>query len=692
VMLAIETGRWAELEPFVQQQLAASAHRTAIELIGAAQIARTIGSTVTLDLLRAAVAKAPDDPAINLQAYTIATEAGLERNDDVSGWLRTAIAGGEESGLIQSKKFDEVVEFVKESRAEADRINGLINAADVPMFMAISAMGGTQSALLIRQMRVNVEQTDSRRRSVVPLFAGNRMLRGHLRPTSVSFDPLALLVLDYLGLLEIALGAFDDVVLPSGTLHTFFEDRGKAAHSQPSRVAQARQIKESVASGVLTVESFPQVDGEESAVDDEFAALFAAAEARNGYVVDNAPLHPPGKLEEIVDPSPYAARLLSPKGLVASLLSAGLISRASASAARTGIAGSGQPWADEGLPEPHRPMLLTNLAVHYLVDSGLLPVLKAHAGALVVTQDTIRLADNEIAIGDAAEEIRSGVERIRAVLARAIADKVARIGPARRLKDEIERGSHRITMSPVMSVLRDTAGIDAFVCDDRAMNKHPRATDRAGNSFEFLTTADLLTILSRLGSLDQDALDAAREKLRRGGGGLMPLDPEEVARAACGSNWSVGPNADLRAIRDSIHLPLARRVAQVPNERPWFKSVSIGVAFGIRSVWSNVADDDDAERAANYLLDMIPDPAAWSEGDEAPDRQAWVLDVSRHTLWAIASIFDVPPSRIERYRHWFATRVEPIYAKRDPGALEAVARTLFAFLASPMDEIADDDA
>ena len=365
---------------------------------------------------------------------------------------------------------------------------------------------------------------------------------------------------------------------------------------------------------------------------------------------------------------------------------------AQSTAAAQNVAGAGAAWGSEPVPDPDRPMFISNLALQYLINADLLPVLKAHAGALFIGRETLGLSEREIAAGEAAELMRNGIERVRSVLARAIADKKVRVGPTRYRKDEFERGNRRTANSPVMSVLRDAAGIEAFVCDDRGMNKYLQASDRSGAAFEFLTTADVLAILHEVGRLDEEALDAAREKLRRGGVGLIPLDPEEIARAARASNWNMGPNAELRAIRDSIHLPLARRVMQLPNERAWFKSISIGIGYAIRSAWGTISDDEDAERAATYLFDMLPAPAAWSEGDESPDREAWILDVSRYTLWAMASIFDLPPARVERYQQWFARRVEPAYAKRDPYALEAIARSLFAFLANPGEEDGDDEA
>lgn len=698
VLIAIETGRWRELEPHVQVQLAARADREPDELLAAARIARAIGSAATIDLLRAAVAKDPTNGRIAVQAYWIATEAGIERSAEVGGWFGTALADKERSGLVPSTGLDQVIEMMSSSRSEADRISGLINTAAVPMFMGIGAMGGTQSALVIRQMPSNAAETDSRRRSVVPLFAGNRALRYDLRPASISFDPLSILVLDQLRLLDLAIDAFDEVVLPSGTLHSFFEDLAKAAHSQPSRVVQAQAIRDAVSGGLIIVEDAQPTNGSGGAdaegVDEEFAALHAAAVGRNGYVVDTAPLHPTGRLDVTVDPSPYADRLLSPAGVVAALSANGTISRSAASVASSAVAGSGGPFDAEPVLARGRPLFMSGLAVQYLSDAELLPDLKAYAGELRTLKATIEHADREIAGGAVAEVIRAGIERVRATLARAIADGRARVGPARRLEDEEARESGRreslVRMSPVMSVLRDAAGVDAFVCDDRAMNKYPETVDRTGHKVTFITTADLLGILRGIDVIDEDAVEAARERLRRSGAGMVPVDPLELKQATLASDWSVGPNAELRAIRDSIHLPIARKVLQLPEERPWLRAVSLAIAYSIRSAWIEIEDDDEAERAANYLLDLLPDPAALSAHEQSPDLQDWIAEVTRFSIWAFAVVYELREPRIERHRRWFETRVESLASARDPGAIAAVAATLYASMIEPMDLDEDD--
>ena len=694
VMLAVETGRWSELEPFVQRELAAAEDRTATDLMGSARIALALDSPTTMPLVRAAIAKAGDDPALHAEAYSIAASSGHDREGEAGAWLRRAIDGSsEENGPMFSKDFDEVIEMVKSSREDAERVGDMITNAQLPVFIAMNQMRGAQSALLLRQSPANAEETDTRRKHVVPLYAGNRASAVTVDPKSVAFDPLAILVLDHLGLLERCLDAFDDVILPAGTLHSFFEDSSKSGPSQPSRIAQARALKERAASGLLTAETLPDADSAETdAVGDEFARLFAAAQARGGYVVDTAPLHPPGSLKTVVDPSPYAERLVSPAGLVASLRKAARLSEAKAKAAAKSISGSGSAWPDEPDPVAGRPMFLTGLAVQYLSDAGLFSILRAYAGSLVILPQVVEFAEREIASGEASATVRGGIEKIREVLASSIASGKARVGPWRPRRDEMEEANTDRNIGPVFSMLRDSGGAEAFVCDDRAMNKYLKYTDTRGFELPFLTTADILVLLHRRSVLDDNELAAAREALRLAGAGLMPLDPQDVERAVLQSDWSIGPGAELRAMRDSVHLPIARKFIQLPQERAWFKSVAMALAFAARRAWQEIEDLEHARAAANYLVSIFPDPLGASGADESPDRALWVQDVSRNAIWAITTLFNLLGDRGKAYREWVDKEIMPEAERRDPGVTDAIARTLFASFNTPLSQLELEEA
>ena len=387
--------------------------------------------------------------------------------------------------------------------------------------------------------------------------------------------------------------------------------------------------------------------------------------------------------------------MLSPSGLVDALRRLGELNAAAFAEAAAAIAGGGPAWPDEPEPEPGRPMFLTSLAVRYLDDAGLLRKLSAFSRALVVLPDVPAFADGEIAAGETGARVRAGIERIRVLLARRHADRALRVGPfsppraSSRRREGAPDGDPAHDTHPIVNMMRDGGGVEAFVCDDRAINKHPEFTDAKGATARLLTTPDVLAMMNRAGRLSDDELAAAVEKLCVGAAALVPLRVEGVVEAAAASDWRYGPGAELRAIRDAVHLPLAAGVVQFPEERPWFRVAAMTIAFAARQMWERIEDPRLAERAASYLLDMVPDAALWAAGDESPDRDLWVQDTSRRVVWAVTSHFNVEPERVEAYRRWIDGFVAPRAERRDPGVMDAVGRTLFAFLSQPLED--DDD-
>ena len=66
---------------------------------------------------RAAVAKAPEDATLNLNAYSLAVSAGHDRRGETNGWLASAIAASGEDGPVFSQDFDDVIAMMNRARS-----------------------------------------------------------------------------------------------------------------------------------------------------------------------------------------------------------------------------------------------------------------------------------------------------------------------------------------------------------------------------------------------------------------------------------------------------------------------------------------------------------------------------------------------------------------------------------------------
>lgn len=686
VSILLELGRWSELEPFLQSELSAKDSRSSTALMSAAQLATALESPSALPLIRASLDKGDESPQLFLAAYNAALNLGVERNAEVNGWLKAAIDGSKENGPVYTKDIDDAVELMREGQERNEKLNALIMAAELPLSLAAKPLNVTLSAIYLGQAWENRKNADPRKHNLIPAYAGNRLFWKLPKDPVISFDVTSLLTLQSIGMLGKVLSAFDKVVLPAGTMSQIFQDYSEARHTQPSRVQQAQEIKRLIAAHTLTIEKCQPANEElESEVGAEFARLYQAAMKTDGYVIDTAPLHPPGKLKEIVDPSRFADRLISPKGLISKLKVDGVLSDTVADEALVAVFGSGEEWPSESSFAVGKPLYFSMIAAHYLADAGILPRLKSVFGELVILPDVEELANREIEDSTRASAVRDQIEKLRASVAAGIEDGSIRTGKlTSEGNTDSKDGDTGREIGPLFNALHNISGADIFVCDDRALNKSGTFIDKAENSVNTAISLDVLRHLEVTGAISDNEYQAAIEKIYESGFALVPVDFQQLIKAVCASNWNVGPNATLRQIRNSIHLPLIRGLIKLPEERHWFRTSVLSIAIAIRHVWTKIADVDHAMRAATYLYDMLPDVRVWSAKDNSTDRDVWTQEVTRSSVYMFGSAFSLPESHIEKYQNWFDNYVGPKEEKRDPGVMEAVAKALFESLSKPV--------
>lgn len=356
-----------------------------------------------------------------------------------------------------------------------------------------------------------------------------------------------------------------------------------------------------------------------------------------------------------------------------------------ANEALAAVFGSGEEWPSESSFAVGKPLYFSMIASHYLADAGILPRLKSVFGELVILPDVEELANREIEDSTRASAVRDQIEQLRASVAAGIEDGSIRIGKlTSEGNTDSKEGDTGREIGPLFNALHNISGADIFVCDDRALNKSGTFIDKAENSVNTAISLDILRHLKATGAISDNEYQAAIEKIYESGFALVPVDFQQLIKAVCASNWNVGPNATLRQIRNSIHLPLIRGLIKLPEERHWFRTSVLSIAIAIRHVWTEIADVDHAMRAATYLYDMLPDVRAWSAKDNSSDRDVWTQEVTRSSVYMFGSAFSLPESHIEKYQNWFDNYVGPKEEKRDPGVMEAVAKALFESLSKPV--------
>jgi hypothetical protein len=180
-----------------------------------------------------------------------------------------------------------------------------LHAGMVPIFTAGHLLNRSLIELFLLPALSNAELVDPRRRSLVYAFSGARhFVQGTVR--TVALDPTALLTAGMLDAIDSIFDTFEKIVIPHATLGWLFEEKQRIQFHQPSKVADAQEIKRLLDSKALQkFESTVAPNSELAAeIGDELAALFVEAEAdfgedrRQRLVVRSPPIHRMGSLME----------------------------------------------------------------------------------------------------------------------------------------------------------------------------------------------------------------------------------------------------------------------------------------------------------------------------------------------------------------------------------------------------------
>lgn len=681
INVALEGGDWRRLAPLVREDLDRREHRSARQLLQAAELAHAMDDPISDELTRAAAAAAPDDAAVLMQAFTQALRRGRDWSDETGEWLRRAIELSGDSGPLQRRKLQDIIELRDEHFRRSLEIDDLIMSGDVPLAMVAAPLGTTLSELVLSRLAANVTIEDGRHRACLPFVAGNRLNVDMTGATRIGLDPNAILALQLCGLLEDTLGAFPEIVIPAGTLPSVFNDLTRADRSQPARVEQGIRIKELAGNGRL--ETLPAVPADVDPFDD----LHAAAERLGGSVVHGFPIHVAGTfMEEVRDAEPFKERLVSPGAVAAALAALGETSIEETEKAAKRLEGSGS-WPDEAPPDLDRPLVVDGVSLHALDDAGILEPLLRAGTKIFIPKAVVDMAENEIRQRSDSQELARSIETVRATLRSALTSGKAVIGKFRRDAEAMPRDKdgnveRDPALAPLISLLQDGSGVEALVSGDRMVNRHGVFTDRTGGGRPVLTIIDVINQLVRAGRITAARRATAIRKLREAGVAMIPTDADEVAAAAAIGNWTHGPSRDLRAICDSIHLPLLRRALLLPDDRHWLRGATLSMALAIRKCWADL-DVEVATKAADFLFHNLPNVGGWIERDPDPSASAWADEVATAVHAVLALPFEVPPERLEAYHDWYASRVRPRLEGRDRAALAGVRSRLGLVLTTP---------
>jgi hypothetical protein len=667
VDLGISTGDWASLSAYIAEEYRKRGDRSARHLIDTAQLALYLGLPhQAKDLVFEAAAKADNDSAILANAYLIATNAGWENDLKIFKWLEKASELSGDDGPLQKMSLKDVLNLKPDWDRRESETWRLLAQGQIPIFFAAQSLNRTLMDLTTFPALANLTETDPRRRSIIPAYSGKRMpLAPDVGGKTVALEATAVLTLSFLKILDVALDAFETVYIPHSTLGWLFKERQKAAFHQPSRIVNAHKVRDLVATGLLerftpntTASSDLSVQ-----IGDELAALIAEAERvpnddeRRHIVVRSAPVHRLSSLmEEEADLSAHVAVLSSCSAVVEKLRQKGQLTADEEKRARAYLQLHEKPWPNQPDIADGAILYLDDIAVTYFLHLGFLEKLKPAGLRAVISPREISETDALISYEGISNDVRGGIESIRASLNSRIESGRVRVS-RRRIHNEVEE--ELISEHPSVSIFALAPLCDIAIIDDRFLNQHANI-DSGGAQMPVFSTLDLLDAMVASGVLSDDDRLEHRTMLRRAGYFFVPISVVELERCLKESTVAKGKmveRAELKAIRESVLRVRMSDWLQLPEEVAWLHGTLTAFIHVLRNLWVDGADIEEITARSNWLIEQI-DIRGWAHS-LVPENADYVVRIGRatHILSLLTSLPDVEKSVADAYWNWVEEKI-----------------------------------
>ena len=614
VTLAIASGNWHSLVTFVEHEWERRADRSAEELLRAGQIAQQLTSARAPALIVEAAAKASDDPHVLLGCYSSAVAAGWEDETTVK-WIERAATLSDSGGPVERVSLRDLIDRNPDwQRREAEAWDQL-NAGLVPMFACARLLNRSLAELSMLPALANVDTVDPRRRMLLYSYSGARRGVSSRMPHSIAIDPTALLTAGLCGLLERITPAVNRVVVPHSTLGWLFEEKQRIRFHQPSRVANAREIRRLVDSGLLKpIEPTAPIDEQlASEVGQELARLFAEATAdwgsdrRPRRVVKSAPIHRVASLmEEEADIGPHRTYVCGCLAVIDALVQQGRLTRVEERRARTFLSLHETPWPGNSVVAPGTVLYVDSVSLLSFQHLRLLPKFEASGLSLMISANQIAEGDRLIRYEALAERANAVIDHVRQVLSDGIMNGKVRLAPRLQNDDATDAALDH----PAIDIIRIAGLADVAVIDDRYFNQHSDISHGGSARTPLWTTYDLLSALQ----LEEEQHTDYLLRMRSSALAFVPVDFDEFSVLLSRStivDGTLAESAEMKALREYLQLCRMSKGLTLPGESSWFENLLHVLLETIRSQWREDIDIKTAAARSTWLLELL-DIRGWS--------------------------------------------------------------------------------
>ena len=679
VSFLISCGKWDSLVGLVEQEWTCRTERTADELLRASKLGQAIQSPRTRELLLAAVAASPDDPSVLISAYSVAAAAGIESEVNASSWLHRAATLSGDDGPVKRISIEEIMAPDPAWEQRQDQAREHFSSGSAPITMIAEIAGRSLLEIVLLAGVINVDETDVRRRSIIPAFSGVSTAKPPNAYLNMVLDPTAILTLGHLGILEEVLRSFHKIIIPHGTLLWLFHELQRVMFHQPSRMQDAHKLRGLIATEHISIlplaDPFPD-DPLVGEIGESLASLILEAKSREysgnrgeqelrHYTVTSYPVYRIGSsMRDVVDLSKYHDRIVSCQSVVNALYALGRLTPTERDQANDYLRISNRLWPHEGgqksveavsgeiseIKEGRREaegsvngitldegsvLYLASDAVAILQHLELLSKLKSSGFSVVITKRQSQDVNALIQYESHSRKTEGIVRAIRTTLSSAIFSGQVSVAASSSTSVDIDDGRWAARVQAEALDLAQDA--DIYVCDDRHFNRHS-IVSASDHKTSICSTLDVLDEMKRRNSINRSSWLECRTRLRRLGYLHVPIDSEELDEHLIASKVSGGRLIEaigLRAIRENIQKVQMGTILNLPEEGQWLQNLLKTVLDVLAKQWTRKVGKKERSARSRWLVKLL-DVRRWAHlltGQSrrialSLDAQSWDLPLS----------------------------------------------------------------
>lgn len=621
INLAISLGDWNSIAVTLAHEYEKIEERTDEELIQLAKLASQVGSPYLKNFLFKAAKKGTDNPQVQTSAYLIATEAGIENNENTALWLKRAIELSGDNGPMRMTTLQEVMDLKPGWDSRSNDLWGKVARTEAPLFVAGEVLNKTLIQSMLFPAISNLVSRDVRQRVLIPAYSGKRPVEDISGISVIGLDATALLTLSFLEITEKVLDNFEKIYIPHSTLGWLFSEKEKASFHQPSKIKDAHQIRHLISEGDLSILEplLPPNSDLAAIVGEELAQLLT--EARNisveskhpVFVVRSSPVRQISSYtDSLADLSDYADLLSGCQYLIHRLFELGQISESDEKSMSEYLFRNEEPWPAQPEVPIGSTLMLDGLAVTYLQHLGVLDKLKQSGFKVFISKKEVAEANGLISFEKSSAKVRDAIEELRSLLNRGICEGKIVIG--RRIisdKDDENKYSNHPSYGAIL--LADNC--DAVIFDDRYFNKNSNIQGKK-NAVKTFTSLDLLYGLKEKGIISSKELNSYKTTLRKAGYFFVALEEEELLSYVLSSSVKgrkLIETLELKSVRESIIRVRMSNWLSLPDEASWMAGHFKLFSSVLKRLWQVCLEQDlEATKIkANWLLEFL-DIRGWA--------------------------------------------------------------------------------